>query len=145
MFLGDQNKKFKCRRCLSSYTSENLLMKHKQKCGDDNITTIKTSNESHIYWKRHFHKNPLYFRIYADFEADNEKDNYTIGNKTTNIYKQNPILNGYHIISELEDVLENGYYKSPLGHTNVDWFVNKVIKLEKKWLSISKVIIKISF
>ena len=132
VFLGDHNKKFICRRCLSSYTSENMLIKHKQKCGIDNITTIKTSNESHLYWKKHFHKSPLYLRIYADFEADNEKDNSIIGNKTTNIYKQNPVLNGYHIVSELEDVLKSDYYKSPLGYDNVDWFVDEVIKLENK-------------
>ena len=132
VFLGDHNKKFFCRRCLSSYTSENMLMKHIEKCGDDNITTIKTSNETHFQWKNHFHKNPLYFRIYADFEADNEKDNSIIGNKTTKIYKQNPVINGYHIISELEDILKSDYYKSPLGHNNVDWFVNEVIKIENK-------------
>ena len=57
VFLGDHNKKYICRRCLNSYTSENMLLKHKQKCGDDNITTIKTSNESHLHWKKHFHKN----------------------------------------------------------------------------------------
>ena len=74
----------------------------------------------------------MYFRIIADFEADNEKDNSKIGNKTANIYKQNPVLNGYYIISELEDVLENGYYESPLGYDNVDWFVKEVIKLEIK-------------
>ena len=132
VFLGDHYKKFICRRCLSLYTSENMLIKHKQKCRDDNITTIKTSNESHLFWKKHFHKNPLYFRIYADFEADNEKDNLCIGNKTTNIYKQNPVLNGYHIVSELEDVLRSDFYKSPLGYDNVEWFVNEVIKLENK-------------
>ena len=132
VFLGDHNKRFICRRCLSSYTSENMLMKHKEKCGDDNITVIKTSIESHLQWKKHFHKNPLYFRIYADFEADNEKDDSIIGNKTTNVYKQNPVLNGYHIVSELEDVLKSNYYKSPLGYDNVDWFVDEVIKLENK-------------
>ena len=132
VFLGDHNKKFICRRCLSSYTSENMLMKHKEKCGDDNITTMKTSNETHLHWKKHFHKNPLYFRIYADFEADNEKDESVVGNKTTNIYKQNPLLNGYHIVSELEDILKSDYYKSPLGYDNVDWFVDEVIKLENK-------------
>ena len=132
VFLGDHNKKFICGRCLSSYTSENMLSKHNQKCGDDNITAIKTSNEPHLYWKKHFHKNLLCFRIYADFEADNEKDNTIIGNRTTNIYKQNPIFNGYRIISELEDVLKSGYHKSPLGYNNVDWFVNEVIKLENK-------------
>ena len=132
VFLGDHNKKFICRRCLSSYTSENMLIKHKEKCGDDNITVIKTSNKSHLYWEKYFHKNPLYFRIYADFEADNEKDNSCIGNKKTNIYKQNPVLNGYHIVSELNDVLKSDYYKSPLGYDNVDWFVDEVIKLVNK-------------
>ena len=62
-------------------------------------------------------------------EAGNEKDNSIIGNKTTNIYKQNPILNGYRIVSELEDVLKSGYYKSPLGYDNVDWFVDEIIRL----------------
>ena len=132
VFLGDHHKSFVCRQCLNSYTSENALTNHKEKCEDDNICTIRTSNESHLYWKKHFHKNPLYFRIYADFEADNEKDNSKIGNKTTNIYKQNPILNGYRTISELEEILESGYYESPLGYDNVDWFVKEVIKLENK-------------
>ena len=132
VFLGNHNKSFVCRRCSNSYTCENALIYHKEKCGDYNICTIRTSNESHLYWKKHFHKNPLYFRIIADFEADNEKDNSMIGNKTTNIYKQNPVLNGYYIISELEDVLESGYYESPLGYDNVDWFVKEVIKLENK-------------
>ena len=108
VFLGDHNKKFICRQCLSSYTSENMLTKHKANCEYDNITTIKTSIESHLYWKKHFDRNPQYFRIYPDFEADNENDNSSIGNKTTNIYKQNPVLNGYHIEYELEDVLKSG-------------------------------------
>ena len=86
-----------------------MLKLHKQKCGDDNITTIRTSSESLLHWKKHFHKNSLYFRSYADFGAVNEKDNSSIGNKTTNIYKQNPVLNGYHIESELEDILRNGF------------------------------------
>ena len=64
VFLGDHNKKFICRRCLSSYTFAKVLMLHKQKCRDDIITTIRTSLESHIQWKKHFHKNALYFRTY---------------------------------------------------------------------------------
>ena len=132
VFLGTHNESFVCRRCLISYTCENALINHKEKSGDDKTCTVRTSNESHLYWKRHFHKNPLNFRIIADFEADNEIDGSNIGNKTTNNYKQNPVLNGYYIISDLEDVLESGYYESPLGFDNVDWFVEEVIKLEKK-------------
>ena len=132
VFSGDHNKSFVCRRCLNSYTCENALTNHKEKCGEDNICTIRTSNKPHLYWKKHFHKSPLYFRIYADFEAENEIDGSNIGNKTTNIYKQNPVLNGYYILSALDDVLESGYYESLLGHDNVDWFVKEVIKLENK-------------
>ena len=55
-----------------------------------------------------------------------------VGDKTTNIYKQNPVLNGYYIIPELNDVLESGYYESPLGYDIVDWFVEEVINLENK-------------
>jgi len=81
VFLGNHNCKFICRKCLSSYTCENMLIKHKEKREkNQEVTTIRTSSESHLLWKNHFHKNPLYFRIYADFEADNEKDNSCIGN-----------------------------------------------------------------
>ena len=41
-------------------------------------------------------------------------------------------MNGYHIISELEDFLKSEYYQSPLRYNNVDWFVDEVIKLENK-------------
>ena len=132
IFLGDHNKNCICRRCLNSYTSENMLMLQKPKCENTDITTNRTSNESHIYRKKHFHKNPLYFGKYADFEADKEKHNSNIGHKTTNIYKQSPVLNGYHIESKLEHVLTSGYHKSFLGYDNVDWFVNEIIKLENK-------------
>ena len=57
LFLGDQHKHFICRRCLSSYTSENMIMIHEPKCENNDITTIGTSNESHLHWKNHFHKN----------------------------------------------------------------------------------------
>ena len=58
--------------------------------------------------KKHFHKNTLYFRIYADYEADKEIVDSSIGKKTTNNFKQNPVLNGYGIISELADALKSG-------------------------------------
>ena len=77
VFLGDYHKFFICRGCLNSYASENMLNLHKPKRKNNIIMTIRTSNESHIPWKKHFHKNPLYFRLYADFEADNEKGKIT--------------------------------------------------------------------
>ena len=76
-------------------------------------------------------KNPLYFWVYADLEADNEIDNSSRGNRTTNIYKQYPIPICYHVESELDVVLKSGYYKAPLGNDNVDRFVNEVKKIRK--------------
>ena len=32
----------------------------------------------------------------------------------------------------MEDILESGYYESPLGYNNVHWYVNQVRKLESK-------------
>ena len=64
--------------------------------------------------KKHFQKNPLYFRIFADFAADKEVDGSSVGNKTTKIYKQHPILNGYYLKPDMEDVLESGHYESTL-------------------------------
>ena len=125
-------KSFICRRCLNSYTSDIMLMLQKPKCESDNTTTIRTSSESHIQWEKHFHKNPLCFKIYADFEADNKYDNSSIGNKTTNIFKQNPILNGYKIVSRLEDILQSSYYHSPLRFDSVDWFVDEIKNLESE-------------
>ena len=52
VFLGNHNKSFVCRRCLNSYTCENTLKNHKEKCGEDNICTIRTSNEPYLHWKK---------------------------------------------------------------------------------------------
>ena len=78
--------------------------------------------------RKHFQKNPLYSRFFADFESD-ANDNSNIGNKTTNIYKQNLLCKGYFIISGLDDVLKSGYYESALGFDNVSSFVGEVVNL----------------
>ena len=70
--------------------------------------------KTHLLWKNRFHKNPLYFTLYADFEADNEIDISIIRNKTTNIFKKNPILSSYPILTEVEDVLKRTLRKMSL-------------------------------
>ena len=80
---------------MNSYTSQNVKIEHKQRCEQQKITSIRILQESHVYWRKYFHKNPLYFSNIADFEADNEIDNSIIGNKTYNTNRQNPMLNSY--------------------------------------------------
>ena len=52
--LGSHNCKYKCRMCLNSYTSHSVSLKHEQPCGQQEITSIKTSIESNVYWKKTF-------------------------------------------------------------------------------------------
>ena len=130
VFIGKHDCRYVCRKCLNSYTTNSMLNKHKKLCKENQ--QLKTSPNSHIYWKKYSQKNKLYFRIYADFEADNKKESTSIGNKTTNIYKQEPVCKGYQIVSDLEEVLKSDYYKSHLGHENVNWFVDGINKLETK-------------
>ena len=96
------------------------------------LSSIRKSRESYLHWKKHFHKNALYFRIHADLEADIEFDNSSIGDKTNNIYKRNPNCNGFCMECELNNVLKNRYYESPVGYDNVNWFVDEVIKFAIK-------------
>ena len=95
VFSGNHNCNYICRSCLNSNKSQNASNNHMEKYGEQEITSIKLSNESFLYWKKQFHKNPLYFRNIAIFEADDEVDNSPIENKTTHIYKQSPVVNGY--------------------------------------------------
>ena len=74
-FLGFLKIKFFRGKCCSSYSSQNVLKKHNQRLEQQKINSFKTSNESHLFWRSHFQKDPLYFCIYADFESVNESDN----------------------------------------------------------------------
>ena len=85
-----------------------MLNLQKPTSENNDITTIRTPSESHLPWRDQFHKNPLFSRINADFEADNEIDDSSIGDKTTNIVEQIPVCIGYRIESELNDNLNCG-------------------------------------
>ena len=101
--------KFLCRRCWSSYSSQNVSIKLKQPCDQQDIASITTLNGSHKSWTKYFRENLLIFKCYADFEADIEIENASKSNKLTIIFKQNPINLGYFILSELNGVLRSCY------------------------------------
>ena len=47
--LGNHNCIYVCRRGLKFFTSQNVLIKHKQQCGEQDITSMRLSNESYMY------------------------------------------------------------------------------------------------
>ena len=46
VFLGKKDSTYICRRCLSSYTIENGLLKHEQSRDQQKRASIRTSNDS---------------------------------------------------------------------------------------------------
>ena len=65
VFLGDHHKTFICRDCLNSYTNENMLMLHKPRYESNDITTIRTSSESHLLREKNIFKRIHYFLEYT--------------------------------------------------------------------------------
>ena len=54
VFLGKQVCRYFCKRCLNSYTNQDVLIFQTQKCDQQKITSIKLTNEPHMYWKKTF-------------------------------------------------------------------------------------------
>ena len=69
-----QTKHF-CRRCPHSFSSKNLLERHKGDCFALNGTQAidMPAEETKIYFKNHHRMQPVPFVIYADFETITEK------------------------------------------------------------------------
>ena len=120
VYLGKQDLTIVCRRRLSANTNERAFAKHNLRCEQQGITSIKTSTESHLYWKKKIHQVEVYISSYADFEANIETNISNIGDKRTRNFKQNSVCNMYYIFSELNDVLLIGFSSFPLGYDNLD-------------------------
>ena len=107
-------------------------MKQNQKFEQHYITSIKISTVSHIYGEKCIHKSPLHLWFYAIFQTDNSIDNYNIADETYEFFNQNHVYNAHYIISELNDVSQNGNYESLLGFDNVDSTKNETIRIKKR-------------
>ena len=55
VFIGKHDCKYVCGKCLNSYTTHSMLIKHKNLGGENQ--KLKTSPNSHIYWKKQIQKN----------------------------------------------------------------------------------------
>ena len=65
-----KNKKYFCKSCSCSFSSKNVLIKHKKGCfsinGAQSVRLEKGTNE----FKNYFKQIPVPFKIYADFESN---------------------------------------------------------------------------
>ena len=66
----NKNKKWFCKSCLQCFSSENVLIKHKENCLSINGKQSVKLEEEIIKFENYFKQIPVPFTIYADFECN---------------------------------------------------------------------------
>ena len=118
---------------MNSCTNQSEFGTHKRICGIKAKSVYIPCKETHVKWDKHFKKMPIYSIIIGDFEARNElifnQDKQHC--KTIEICKQIPCCKGFYVINKLKDLpIEMGYYNSPFGQNNVEWFLSKINNID---------------
>ena len=81
----NKNKKWFCKSCLQCFSSENVLIKHKEDCLSINGQQSINLEKGTIEFKNYFKQLPVPFKIYADFECNLKNVEYYEGTYTKNI------------------------------------------------------------
>ena len=115
----DSHMKWVCRRCLTAFSSEDILSQHIDRCQKQQPTNITFSWKDHLKFEDYHMKVPIPIRVYADFECINQP---TDDPKV--LFKQIPIAVGFYIISPF-----GNNYSSYFGESCVTWFVNEMLTL----------------
>ena len=117
----DSHMKHVCRRCLTAFSSQPVLLDHIDRCQKQQPTKITFSWKNQLKFEDYYMKVPVPIRVYADFECINQpqKDPKVL-------FKQIPIAVGYYVISPV-----GNYYYSYFGTDCTKWFVNRMLTLEK--------------
>ena len=64
----NKNKKWFCKSCLQCFSSENVLIKHKENCLSINGKQSVKLEKGIIKFGNYFKQIPALFKIYSDFE-----------------------------------------------------------------------------
>ena len=116
-----------CRRCLTAFSSEDILNQHIDRCQKQQPTNITFSGKDHLKFEDYHMKVPVPIRVYADFECINQPTDDPKG-----LCKQIPIAVGFYLISPFG----NEYYSyfevdcTEGQQSAVAWFVNEMLTLE---------------
>ena len=81
----NKNKKWFCKSCLQCFSSESVLIKHKENCLSINGKQSVKLEKGIIKFENYFKQIPVPFKIYADFECNLEGVESYEGSYTKNI------------------------------------------------------------
>ena len=84
------------RRCLTAFSSEQILFDHTSRCINQQPTNITFSYKDHLKFEDYHMKLPLPIRVYADFESINQP---TRNNDFKVLFKRIPIAVAFYLIT----------------------------------------------
>ena len=85
----NKNKKWFCRSCLQCFTSENVLIKHKEDCLNIGKQPVNLE-KGIIEFENYFKQLPAPFKIYADFECNLRDVKIDEGSYTKKYHEHGP-------------------------------------------------------
>ena len=103
----NKNKKQFCKSCLQCYSSENVLIKHKENCLSINGKQSVKLEDGIIKFENYFKQTPVRFKIYADFECNLKKVKCNEGSYTEKCQGHIPCSFAYKIVC-IDDKGERG-------------------------------------
>ena len=118
----DSHMKHVCRRCLTAFSSQQVLIDHIDRCQKQQPTKITFSWKDQLKFEDYHMKVPVPIRVYADFECINQP-----GNDAKVLFQQIPFAVGFYVISPFESK-----YYSYFGTDCNEWFVKEMLILEQE-------------
>ena len=109
-----KNKKWFCKSCLQCFSSENILIKHKEVCLRINGQQSINLGKGAIKFKSYFKQLPVSFKIYADFEC-NLKSVECYEGSYTKKYEHVPCIDAYKVFC-----IDDKYSKSIVVYRGVN-------------------------
>ena len=138
MFLKtkNKNKKWFCKSCLLCFSSENVLIKHKEDCLSINGQQSINSEKGTIEFKNYFKQLPVPFKIYADFECNLKNVKCYEGAYTKKYHEHVPCSYAYKVVC-----IDDKYSKSTVVYRGVNAaykFIKSILKEHKYCKKIMK-------
>ena len=94
----NKNKKWFCRSCLQCFSSESVLIKHKENCLSINGKQSVKLEKGITEFENHFKQIPVPFKIYADFECNLKKVKCNEGSYTEKYQDHIPCSFAYKVV-----------------------------------------------
>ena len=101
----NKNKKWFCKSCLQCFSSENVLIKHREDCLSINGQQSVDVEKGTIEFKNYFKQLPVPFKIYADFECNLRHVECYEGTYTKKYYEHVPCSYAYKVVCMIAQLL----------------------------------------